>query len=367
MISKVLFITNTNEQPLKIILTINQNVYNSLWKQLTYRLKRDIKQLDKLLDDKVRLNVGQIVSKMSFFQQMRSYFVLFVLFGFWTSWPNTKYKQLLRFYSIFSVALVLLNFVSTLIFKRFYSFLTLSDLIANFLFISAVLTHLIIILESIYQTRTQTELLKKFSIINYLFLKKLSLKLFQHDEKQMIFMRLLLMLIVQLVFRIFITVFGTNWQWKFDFLYVALFPELIVGFKLIQILFFVYIMNIHLSMISKQLNRIEVANENAKSLRRDGNIQLSIFKKMLALKKIYGKLHDICDRIGIIFAWSLLTIILYIFINLTFNTYWVLINLTQMKNLVLNVILMAPNFIVLSTVAMYCSSSTQQVNLNLFD
>lgn len=300
---------------------------------------------------------------MAFFQQMRSYFILFVVLGLWTCWPNSKRKRLLRFYSVFSVALIFLNFITTLIFKRFYSFLTLSDLIANFLFISAVLTHLIIILESIYQNRTQMELLKKFSIVNYLFLKRLRLKLFQHSEKRMIFMRLLLMFAVQLVFRIFITVLGTNWQWQFDFLYVALFPELIVGFKLIQILFFVYTMNIHLSMISKQLNRIENSTETTRGAFRDGTAKLSIFKRILVLKQIYGELHDICDRIGITFAWSLLTIILYIFINLTFNSYWVFLNLTQIKNLVLNVILMAPNFIVLSTVAMYCSSSAQQVSL----
>lgn len=308
-------------------------------------------------DGKVQLNIGRTVSDMAFFQQMRPYFILFVLLGLWTCWPNSKYKRLLRLYSVFPVALIFLNFISTLIFKRFYSFLTLSDLIANFLFISAVLTHLIIILESIHQKRTQMELLKKFSIVNYLFLKKMRIKLFKHSEKRMICMRLLLMLIVQFVFRTFITVLGTNWRWEFDFLYVALFPEMIVGFKLIQILLFVFTMNIHLSVISKQLNRIEISTDPF----RDGNVKLPVFKRILALKKIYGELHDICDRIGITFAWSLLTIILYIFINLTFNSYWVLINLTQIKNLVLNVILMAPNFIVLSAVAMYCSSSAQQV------
>lgn len=313
-------------------------------------------------DDKVQWNIGRTASDMAFFQQMRCYFILFVLVGLWTCWPNSKYKRLLRFYSIFPVALIFLNFISTLIFKRFYSFLTLSDLIANFLFISAVLTHLIIILESIYQNRTQMELLKKFSIVNQLFFKKLRIKLFQHSEKRKILIRLLSMLIVQVVFRTVITVLGTNWQWKFDFLYVAMFPELIVGFKLIQILFFIYTMNIHLSMISKQLNRIEISTENEEHPFRGGNLKSPIFKRILALKQIYGELHDISDRIGITFAWSLLAIILYIFINLTFNSYWVFINLTQVKNLVLNVILMAPNFIVLSIGAMYCSSSAQQVS-----
>lgn len=310
----------------------------------------------------------RVNSDMAFFTQMRSYFILFVLFGFWTCWPNSKYDRLLRCYSVFSVVLVALNFISTLIFKRFYSFLTLSDLIANFLFISAVLTHLIIIIESIYQNKTQMDLLKKFSIVNYLFRKKLKLKLFQYNEKRRIFVRLLVMIIVQLVFRTFITVLGTNWKWKFDFLYVALFPELIVGFKLIQILFFVYTMNIHLCLINKQLLCIENSTERVRGLYQDGNLKCdnmksSTFRRIFALKQIYGELHDICDRISITFAWSLLAIILYIFINLTFNSYWVFINLTQIKNLVLNVILMTPNFIVLSTVAVYCSSSSQQVSL----
>lgn len=301
---------------------------------------------------------------MAFFEHMRFYFILFILFGFWTCWPNSKYKQSLRFYSIFSIGLIVLNFTSTLIFNRFYSFLTLSDLIANFLFISAVLTHLIIILESIYQNKTQMELLKKFSIVNYLFSRKLRLKLFQHNEKRKIFIRLLLMVIVQVVFRILITVYGTYWKWKFDFLYVALFPEVIAGFKLIQILFFVYTMNIRLCLINKQLIYIEKCQAGSDINSKCVNPELSkfkIFKRLFALKQIYGELHDICDRIGVTFAWSLLTIILYIFMNLTFNTYWVFINLSKIKNLVLNVILMTPNFVVLSTVAMYCSSSSQQV------
>lgn len=296
---------------------------------------------------------------MAFFEQMRIYFILFILFGFWTYWPNSKHKQLLRFYSIFSIALIVLNFTTTLIFNRFYSFSTFSDLITNFLFISAVLTHLVIVLESIYQNKTQMELLKKFSIANYLFLKKLRLKLFQHTKKQKLSIRLLLMVIVQVVFRILITAYGTYWKWEFDFLYVALFPEIIIGFKLIQILFFVYAMNIRLRLINKQLIYIE--NSTGDSFRDGSNVKLSIFKRLFALKQIYGQLHDACDRIGITFAWSLLTIILYIFMNLTFNTYWVFKNLSQIKNLVLNVILMTPNFVVLSTVAVYCSSSSQQV------
>lgn len=300
---------------------------------------------------------------MAFFEQTRRYFILFILLGFWTCWPNSKYKRLLRFHSVFSIVLMALNFTSTLIFKRFYSFESFSDLIANFLFISAIFSHAVILFESMCKTQTQLELLKKFSIVNHLLTKKLRVKIFQRTENREIFLRILLMVIVQVVFRIFITVYGTYWKWAFDFLYVALFPEVIIGFKLIQILFFVYIMNVRLRLLNRQLQSIyrkrcwDDNEQNSDFI----DVKLPTFKRILALKQTYGALHDICDRISVTFAWSSLAIILYIFMNLTFNTYWVFINLTQIKNLILNVILMTPNFIVLSTVAMYCSSSSEQV------
>lgn len=99
---------------------------------------------------------------MAFFEQTRLYFILFILLGFWTCWPDSKYKRLLRFHSIFSIALNVLNFTTTLVFNRFYSFESLSDLIANFLFISAMLTHLVILLESMFKSRTQWNFWRSF-------------------------------------------------------------------------------------------------------------------------------------------------------------------------------------------------------------
>lgn len=299
---------------------------------------------------------------------MQFYFMIFILFGFWNSWPNFRHEAIFRLNSILSIALIVLNFTSAIIFGAFYKLCSLSEMIANFLFILEVLTHSVIILESIFKSGSQMALLKKFSFVNYLCSKKLRVKIFKRRERRQIFVRFLLMVLVQVISRIIIIVCGTYWKCTFNFLYVSLFPELVIGFKLIQIWFFVYIMHIRLFLVNKQLNDLirhtRSASRNKITDFKSVHIRLLLFKKVFALKRIYGELHDICDRIGATFSWSLLAIVLCIFTNLTFNAYWIFVNLTKIKNLVLNVILMTPNLIVLSILAMYCSSSAGQVSQN---
>lgn len=84
---------------------------------------------------------------MAFFNQMQNFFIVFILFGLWTTWQNSKYKRFLQLSSIFSIAQIVLNVSLAIILDRLYGVDSLSIVMACFWFSLSIFTHLVIVLE----------------------------------------------------------------------------------------------------------------------------------------------------------------------------------------------------------------------------
>lgn len=310
---------------------------------------------------------------MAFFNQNRNFFIFFILFGLWTSWQTSKCKLVLHFYSIFSILQIILNFSLAIIFDRLYNSESLSNIVANFWFILSIFTHLIIVLESIYQNKMQLKLIQSVSIVDRIFAIKLCVKIPYRNEKHRLFMCVFMLMSIEIVTKLFFEIFSSLYHKQLHKLfYVTLHSELMIVLKLAQVLFFVSIIDARLGLINKKLiefqhpNTVQITdkklfkNKNKKKLTKLRAL-FSVYNQLLNLKKIYRELYDICERIGQSFGWSLLMVIVYIFANLSLSSYWVFMNLTIHHDSLFNWIALVRYLTVLGAVAMYCSSCCHHV------
>lgn len=308
---------------------------------------------------------------MAFFNRTQNFFIFFILFGLWTSWQNSKYKLFPQFYSVFSVVLIILNFLLAIIFDRLHTFNSLSNIAANFWFILLTLAHLIIVLESIYHSNVQLKLIQGFSRVDRIFAMKLFVKIPYRNEKHQLFVLVFMMMCIEIITKLFFkTYYFINRKQLHKLFDVTLHSELMIALKLAQVLFFVYIIDARLGLINKKLiefqNQIDVKITDKNLFTRNKNklklrAVFTVYEQLLNLKKIYRELCDICEQFEHSFGWSLLMVIVYIFINFTLNSYWVVMNLSIHQDSLLNWIALVRFLIILGVVAMYCSSCCHHV------
>lgn len=310
---------------------------------------------------------------MAFFSQNRNFFIFFILFGIWTTWQNSKHKFFLHCYSIFSIVQIIFNFLFAIIFDRLYECNTLSNIVANMWFFLSIFAHLIIVLETIYQNETQLKLIRGFSRVDRTFAIKLCVKVPYRNEKHRLLTRVLMMMSVEILTKsIYITYSSIYGEQLHNLFYVTFQSGLVIILKLAQVSFFVSIIDARLCLLNKKLIEFQSANAvqiTDKNFFKDQNklkkfrATFSVYQQLLNLKRIYGELHSICERIGDSFGWSLLVVIVDIFANFSLNSYWVFMDLSINQDSLHNSISLARYLIVMGAVSMWCSSCCHQVRL----
>lgn len=306
---------------------------------------------------------------MAFFDQMRTFFELFILFGFWTSWSNSRYKKHLLLYSLVSIVQIVLNFSLAIIFDRFYEFSSLSNVVADIWAIFSILTQITIVLESVLQSQTQLEITQNLGAVDRIFTTKLRMRIAYRHEKRQLFTLFSIMIASEFVAKTFPLIhYSAQGKPMYELFYVALCPEMMIVLRLAQVFFFVSMIDSRLCLINKILRNevLFTAHKNMiKNRKKLKNVrkECSLDAMILNMKRVYGILHDVCEQIDRIFRWSLLMIIVYIFMNFTLHFYWVFMNISLSKNeeSTLNLSLLMRFGIVSSIVAMRCSSCGQQV------
>lgn len=240
---------------------------------------------------------------MAFFNRMQKFFIFFILFGIWTIWKNSKYKHFLQLYQILSIAQFILNFLLAIVLDRLYEFSLLSNVVANFWFILSIFTHLIIVLESIFENKSQLKLIHSISRVDRIFAVKLCVKIAYQNEKHRIFVHLFMMMAIEIVTKIFFIIYSSIYRNELHKLfYVTLHSELMIALKLGQILFFVFIIDARLCLINRKL--IEIQNPSVQitgktlfKMKKRLKI-IRAYVQLFNLKKIFQELHGICERIG---------------------------------------------------------------------
>lgn len=293
---------------------------------------------------------------------MRKFFIFFIIFGLWSSWENSKYKLFLRIYSIFSIALVFIFFSLAFLYNEFYEFNTLSYTISNLMFVLIFSTYLVIILESVLRFESQTEIVEKLSSVDNMFYTKLRTQVLYRKEKWEIFIRIFILVSTEIVIKISILVAVFRLGYYLNFLYFTLYANLVICLRLIEVSFFMYLLQARLKLVNRELIAIQHSVEPEISISENTFEQPSIYNRLLNLKQIYARLFGICEHIGSTFGWSLLMIVVHVFAISTFEFYWAYINIgTNIIMVAICLAFVVPSSVALFTLAFYGSRCSQQV------
>lgn len=112
----------------------------------------------------------EISKEMLFFKEIRNYFVFFTIFGLSVfTRENSKYKFEIRVCSFLSIIFVFYSFFFAYAFDEFNHFNSISNTINNLTYIFILLTHSIIVIESIVRKETQLKLVQSLSSVDNLF------------------------------------------------------------------------------------------------------------------------------------------------------------------------------------------------------
>lgn len=311
------------------------------------------------------------IKNMAFFKQMQNYILLFILFGLWSTWENLKYKIQIRVCSFLCIIIVLVGFSIAYIYK-FYNFNSLSNTLANLLYIFIVITHLIIVVESIYQKDAQAKLIQNLSIVDHLFNIKSNVNISYHKDKCELFRKCSVLVLVLILINLIFILYTNFLSLYFNFYYVTMYSYSMMHLRLIQITFFVHLLRSRLILINVELKdiqnelRVQFNNVNQSDdccARQDLiSTNLSINDRLMNLKRIHGELYESCELINSTFGWSLLTNTMETFINFTANSYWGYMCRNNFGRLIIAITVLVPMTTTLGTLAYNCSSCFQHVS-----
>lgn len=275
-----------------------------------------------------------MVIEMEFFNEKRTFIVYYILFGLWFYWNNTKYTILIRAYSIILTILVPFAYYCGIVSNKIFEQATISTGVAIVLSAFILVAYFIIIIESMWKNK-QKELIEKFSIVDYIFSRKLNICVPYQKEKRDLLVRnvaVIIIILLLIVFFVIYLLFNQN-----SFMYAILHANGILRIRLMQVMFFVYLVQIRLDLINKELTAIRNAHVNdadKKCTSKDVSkisgtfeenkftIKLRTYERILKLKLIYDNLYDAYEMINRIFGIGLLAIFVQSFCGLVSYCYW---------------------------------------------
>lgn len=306
-----------------------------------------------------------------FFAQMRNYIVYFLVFGLWSSWKDSKYKLLLKAHSIFSITIVFFTYLSAYVFNQFSEAATLSATVSTTLFITILVAHLIITVETFHRCCSQLALVQNLSTVDSMFNTKLSICIPYQREKSEFFVRNIAIVFVVIAIKLFVVVFTLYQNRSMNFFYCIMYSNWIMHLRSIQVLFFVYLVRDRLILIDKEITDVRrtlIMQTNPKHDQQALSlVQQLTFTRILHLKQIYGELYESCELINKTFGWSLLAIMTQSFVDFISNCYSMFTvleaNSIDYSTLAISVALLVPNIVTISTMAFYCSSCFQTVSI----
>lgn len=310
-------------------------------------------------------------SETVFFDQMRNYIVYFQVFGLWSSWKNHKYKMLLKAHSVFPITIVFFSYMSAYFFNQFFEQTTLSSTISTGLFITVLIAHLIITIETFVRCCSQLALVQKFSLVDRMFNTKLLICIPYRKEKWDFFIRNSTLVFFVVSVKIFVIVYTVAEERVINFLYFLMYSNWILHLRAIQVLFFVYLVRSRLFLIDKEITDVRSALAARLNYKNEWQtillMQKLAFSRIYHLKQIYGELYEINELINKTFGWSLLALMTQGFLDFIVNCYVVFTVLDALIidywALTISIVLLVPNIITISTVAFYCSSCFQSVRM----
>lgn len=307
---------------------------------------------------------------MAFFEEMRHFFIFFIVFGLWSSWKNFEYKRVLIICTISSIAIVIIAASLAVYLDQFLKFTTLSNTVSNSLYAMMFLTHLIIVLESRLQYNRQMQLIQTISSVDEQFYTKLGIRIRYKIEKKQMFIRLMFIFSIEIIIKFLVFAASAYWFIENEFFYVILYSNALICLRPLQVSFFIHLLLTRLKLIHKEL--IDIRNIQSNLIDHNEvtvtlhNATASVYDRLLSLKHIYRELFHVCELISTIFGWSLLIIVIYIFAVFTFECYWTFLFISHPIQTIICLMFTMPFVITLGTLAYYCSECAHQVRYQYY-
>lgn len=270
----------------------------------------------------------------SFFKEFRFFLILFQIFGLALNSDHRSIRCCLWVYSFLQILVCPIIFLFV-IYLQIGIESALSTTVVYLSVLVIAVTHLIIALHTFLTHSKQLTLLKTVAAIDVMFQRKLKYSVCYAEEVRLIWLKLLGLIIATLLFRGY-NVYIVQSMIHADYLYPCYYSELLIFFKQVQCLFFVFLLKNRLNLL--QTNLLEIAadenSENDSHHEIIGSSENSFdkllkYEQLLYFKRIYGKLYDINQLINDSFGWSLLAIFAKYFIDFTTNAYWLFISLCR--------------------------------------
>lgn len=213
------------------------------------------------------------------------------------------------------------------------------------------LGHVTILIESFVQRTDLIEIINALSVIDSTLVKELGVDVRHKDLKKLVLQCLLIgsaifISIESSVLAIFMHHSSSTFV---SFWIARLFSFSVICLRYLQLIIFVYIVQSRLSLINRNLTKIdtiETFNESSAKLisivghleedNRDmlkmKNKKFNNFDEIAILRKLFGKLWDVSKLINDCFGWTLLSCVGNDFGTLTLNGYWMYLSYRKTKN-----------------------------------
>lgn len=143
--------------------------------------------------------------------------------------------------------------MSAYFFNQFFEQTTLSSTISTGLFITVLIAHLIITIETFVRCCSQLALAQNFSLVDRMFHTKLLICIPYRKEKWDFFIR------NSTLVKIFVIVYTVAEVRVINFLYCLMYSNWILHLRAIQVLFFVYLVRSRLFLIDKEITDVRSA------------------------------------------------------------------------------------------------------------
>lgn len=312
---------------------------------------------------------------MTFFKHISNYIVVFIIFGLWSTWRNIQYKWLFRIYSIAIIIGIFCTHLPALFTDKIFGTSSLPLTISTISFGTIVLTHLIIAIETPFKRNAQLKLIEKFTQVDQTFNNGLSEVMPHKEQMQKLFFHTILYISIVLFITALIWVSSYYFQEIYDQMYFWTISSCIMRLRLIEILFFVYLVRSRLILINIELEGIQKSCEVSNYVMKNV-LDLSVFEKqmiyprLIHIKTIYGDLYEICQLINTIFGWSLLALVTQSFADFIANGYWLFLLFDGNPYITISTLIMCICLIALDTCALgpltyFCSSCLHHVSVSM--
>lgn len=287
---------------------------------------------------------------------------------------------LTRCISCITICIIFGIFVSATFVYNIFRKVTLSAIVAVFVFVALLVAHIVIVLQSYIMRDHLIEIQKNIYKIDKCFGQQrigLPMDYSKLNIKYYLMTYGILLLLFSFTFVHVVVKYYYSDPFLTLFVVHALYSRISLRARCLQILFYVYLLCERLQIIRAKLQKMLIIQENCEMQQTISiatfqipitSIQYCDYSELLALKQIYGKIWSTNCLVNEYFGWSLLAIIVQFSLDLICDGYWMYLSLNDTishYHIIDSLRIIIPIIFLLFYMCYSCSNCTNQVYTNI--